>query len=227
MTLLPCWGGLLLAGLFSTCSTYATSGGVITMVVGSGGSGSLAYVQVNIGPQKALAAGAQWKVQGQNVWYSNPPYVDTLPAGGSQALVFKPVPGWDLPPNQKLTLTLGQLTTASALYTRSAQLAVNPAGGLASSGYAGGPFSPAAITYALTNSGGASLSWRATPTSKWVSLLATNGTLAAGARTNITVTINASANSLTAGTYTNSISFTNLSNGLGSTNRWVSLTVRP
>jgi hypothetical protein len=212
---------------FLSLEALAQNGGVITFTVGSGGSGVLAYMQVNIGPKEALAAGAQWKVRGADVWYSNPPWTAALAAGGSAVLEFKPVTNWDLPPNQNLTLTLGKLTTASALYTRSAQLAVRPAGGLASSGRAGGPFKPAKVTYTLSNSGGARLSWKGTTTTNWLSLSATNGTLAAGARTNITVTINANANSLAVGTYTNTINFINLTNALGNANRSVRLVVLP
>jgi hypothetical protein len=70
------------------------------------------------------------------------------------------------------------------------------------------------------------LSWKGTATANWLSLSTTNGTLAAGARTNITVTINANANSLAEGTYTNTIGFTNLANALGNTRRSVSLVLR-
>jgi Viral BACON domain len=212
---------------FLSLEALAQNGGVITMTAGSGGSGLLAYIQVNIGPKEALAAGAQWSVRGTDVWYSNPPWTAALPAGKSAVLEFKPVPNWDLPPNQNLTLPGGTLTKASALYTRSAQLAVSPAGGLAFSGSAGGPFKPSKVTYTLSNSGGAKLSWKGTTTSNWLSLSATNGTLAGGARTTITVTINANAYSLAEGTYTDTISFTNLTNGLGNTSRSVTLVVRP
>lgn len=220
------WSAMLFVCLgFLSPEALAQNGGVITMTAGSGGS--LAYVQVSIGPKEALAAGAQWKLRGTDVWYSNPPWTAALEAGKSAVLEFKPVPNWDLPPNQNLTLPGGTLTKASALYTRSAQLAVSPAGGLASSGNAGGPFKPAKVTYTLSDSGGASLSWKGTTTANWLSLSATNGTLAAGARTTITVTINANANSLAAGTYTSTIGFTNLTNALGNTNRPVSLVVYP
>jgi len=220
------WSAMLFGCLgFLSLEALAQSGGVITMKVGSGGSGLQAYVQVNIGPKAAVAAGAQWKVKGTDVWYSTPPWTAALPVGGSAVLEFKPVTNWDLPPDQNLTLKLGKLTSASALYTRSAQLGVRPAGGLATSGNAGGPFKPAKVTYTLSNSGGAKLSWQGTTTSNWLSLSATNGTLAAGARTTVTVTINANANSLAAGTYTNTISFTNLTNALGNTSRSVSLVV--
>jgi hypothetical protein len=218
---------LLVCLSFLSLEALAQNGGVITMTAGSGGSGLLAYIQVNIGPKESLTAGAQWRVRGTDVWYSSPPWTAALPAGKSAVLEFKPVLNWDLPPNQNLTLPGGTLTKASALYTRSAQLAVSPVGGLAFSGNAGGPFKPSKVTYTLSNSGGAKLSWKGTTTADWLNMSATQGTLAAGARTNITVTINANANSLAEGTYTSTISFANLTNALGNTSRSVSLVVRP
>jgi len=105
------------------------------------------------------------------------------------------------------------------------QLAVTPAGDLSSSGNAGGPFSPDSIIYTLTNSGSASLSWTANQTANWVSLSATSGDLAAGATTTVTVSLNNTAQSLTAGSYSDTISFVNTTTGNGNTSRNVNLTV--
>jgi hypothetical protein len=84
-------------------------------------------------------------------------------------------------------IALGQLKEVSATYTPSpAQMAVTPAGGLVSSGYAGGPFSPPSINYTVTNAGGADLNWSVSKTADWLTLSASNGTLAAGfARTSL------------------------------------------
>jgi len=104
-------------------------------------------------------------------------------------------------------------------------LAVSPVSNLASLGEPGGPFSPASQTYTLTNTGTGSLNWSASNTANWLTLSATSGTLAAGAGTNVTVSINANATSLAAGTYSDTVSFTNASNDAGSTSRAVSLIV--
>jgi len=61
----------------------------------------------------------------------------------------------------------------------------------------------------------------------WVSLSATSGTLAPGAATTVTVSINEAANNLSAGDYSDSVTFTNLTNGMGTTARGVSLTIVP
>jgi PKD repeat protein len=108
-----------------------------------------------------------------------------------------------------------------------AQLAVGPLSGFSSSGYASGPFSPASQTYGLTNAGGTTLSWTATVTANWLSLSATSGTLAAGAATNVTLSIDDNANNLGVDTYSDSIGFTNTSNGVGNALDTISLTVNP
>ena len=62
-------------------------------------------------------------------------------------------------------------------------------------------------TFALTNVGGVALNWQATgPT--WLNLSPPNGTLAGGANTTVSATLNASARDLTTGTYTGQVSFT-------------------
>jgi len=105
------------------------------------------------------------------------------------------------------------------------QLAVSPAGGLSSSGTAGGPFSPSSMMYMLTNSGGTTLNWTASQTANWVSLSATSGSLAAGGSTTVTVSLNSAADSLAAGSYNDTASFVNTTAGNGNTSRSVSLTV--
>jgi hypothetical protein len=105
------------------------------------------------------------------------------------------------------------------------QLAVTPSSGLTSSGLVGGPFSPVSQTYTLSNSGGLTLSWTASNTATWLSLSATSGTLTPGSNTTVTASINANANSLAANSYSDTISFTNLTSGVGDTTRPVSLTV--
>ncbi len=105
------------------------------------------------------------------------------------------------------------------------QLTVSPSSGLVSGGPPGGPFSPISQTYTLSNVGGVSLNWTANKSSTWLTLSATSGTLASGANTSITATINANANSLSAAVYSDTIGFTNTTNGAGNTTRAVSLNV--
>ncbi len=69
-------------------------------------------------------------------------------------------------------------------------MTVTPAGGLTSSGTIGGPFSPSSQTYTVTNTGTASMNWTATNGKSWVTLSSAGGTLAAGANTTVTASIN-------------------------------------
>jgi hypothetical protein len=104
-------------------------------------------------------------------------------------------------------------------------LSVTPAGGLASTGSEGGPFTPASLAYTLENTGGTSIDWTAAKTQSWTTLSAVSGTLAAGATATVTVSINSAANALAAGTYADTVVFTNTTNGTGNATRPVSLVV--
>ena len=105
-------------------------------------------------------------------------------------------------------------------------LSVTPAGGFVSSGYVGGPFTPSSQDYTLQNAGGAAISWTAAKTQTWTTLSAASGTLAAGASTTVTISINNWANALSDGTYNDTVTFTNTTNGNGTTTRAVGLTIR-
>jgi PKD repeat protein len=115
-------------------------------------------------------------------------------------------------------------TDLSDLFIYGAQLAVSPASGFSSSGGQFGPFTPGSQTYTLSNTGGVAMVWSATNTATWLTLSATTGTLASGGSTNIIVSINANANSLAIGSYSDNVAFAT-SNGSGNTTEPVSLTV--
>src|ERR1017187_8841171 len=115
-------------------------------------------------------------------------------------------------------------TDLSDLFVFGAQLAVSPLSGFSASGTIGGPFNPGNQVYTLTNTGGVAMVWSATNAVNWLTLSATNGTLAVGGSTNITVSVNANANSLSVGSYSDSVVFAT-SNGSGTTAEPVSLTV--
>jgi subtilisin family serine protease len=104
-------------------------------------------------------------------------------------------------------------------------LSVDPGSGLSSSGLWTGPFSPTLQTYTLSNTGSNALAWAVGKSQSWVSLSATSGVLAPGATTTVAVTINGNANWLDVGTYSDTVTFSNLSNGNGNTARTVTLTV--
>ena len=132
------------------------------------------------------------------------------------------------------TVNFTNTTNAGGNATRSVSLTVlglgvltvSPAGGLASSGHVGGPFTPASQDYILQNTGGAAISWTAASTQTWVTALPASGDLGVGASTTVTASINgAVANALGAGTYNGTLTFTNTTSGFGSTTRPASLIV--
>jgi hypothetical protein len=104
-------------------------------------------------------------------------------------------------------------------------LAITPAGTFSSTGYVGGPFSPASIEYTLSNPGGTSIDWTATKSVNWADVSLSGGTLLPGASSAVTVSINSAANSLALGTHDGSLSFTNTTNGSGNDTRDISLWV--
>jgi len=106
-----------------------------------------------------------------------------------------------------------------------ALLSVAPASSLVSTGYVGGPFSPASQLYTVMNPGDAPMSWVATPSDGWLTVTPGGGTLSAGGAVTMIISINTAANSLQTGRYTNRVFITNLTTGAGSTSRVVELEV--
>ncbi len=104
-------------------------------------------------------------------------------------------------------------------------LVVETTGDLVSSGTVGGPFTPGSAVYTLSNPGGTPIQWTAATTANWVGLSATEGSLAPGESTTVTVSLDADANALAAATYNDTVSFSNTTNGSGNTTRGVSLTI--
>lgn len=104
-------------------------------------------------------------------------------------------------------------------------MAVTGANNLAASGVVGGPFTPGTVVYTVTNPGGSAIDWSAAKTTSWLDLSPAGGSLAPGASALVTVTIHASANQLPAASYSDTVEFTNTTNGGGNTIRSVSLNV--
>ena len=104
-------------------------------------------------------------------------------------------------------------------------IVITPAEDLVSMGIVGGPFAPDAKVYTLTNSTTSTLNWSAART-PWVSVSPSTGTLTAGATQDVTISIDASANTFGIGQYSSSVIFTNMHLG-SSQYRNVNLTVNP
>ena len=126
------------------------------------------------------------------------------------------------------TVTAGQTTNFNAALAPSGPpgaLSAAPAGGFATSGPPGGPFTPTSVAYTLQNTGGEPIAWTASTAQAWTTVSPAAGNLAAGASTSVTVSLNAGANGLAVGTHSDTLTLTNTTNGAGNTTRQVSLIV--
>jgi len=187
------------------------------------------------------------QVTGPNGYLSSVEFVSAdLPLDGSPvtASYSIPAPGgtWDAADNGTYTITLregavsdtvnnvtplidlGTFIVAISAATPGA-LVVTPLSGLEASGPVGGPFTPASVSYTLTNTGETALDWTAGATQSWINLSATSGTLAPGASTPVTAALNAYTASLSPGDYSATVSFMNSTTGDGNTTRSIALTV--
>ena len=95
------------------------------------------------------------------------------------------------------------------------------------SGIEGGPFSPAAYSYQLTNSGETELSWGVSTDANWLTAEKSGGTLAPGGSVAVTLQIEtATAGSLPYSMYRGAITFKNVTEEM-TTSRTALLTVNP
>jgi len=93
-------------------------------------------------------------------------------------------------------------------------LNISPSDGFASSGDIGGPFEPASKDYQLTNIRDTSIDWDVQYSAGWLDVSSTSGTLAPGASTTVTVSINSTANTLGWGKYADEVMFRNITDPL-------------
>jgi hypothetical protein len=105
------------------------------------------------------------------------------------------------------------------------RLTTTPADGLTATGPFTGPFTPSSKIFTLQNPGASSIDYTVSKTATWLTLSSSGGTLDSVGSTTVTASLNAAANSLAEGVYTDTITFVNLTNHIGDTTRSVSLTV--
>jgi hypothetical protein len=178
-------------------------------------------------------------VTGAPGWVAATPAAGTLAPGAATTVTVALTAAADALPVATHTATLAFNNTTSAIgnTTRAvaltvvapAALVVTPGTGFVAAGpqgQQGGAFTPAGQTYTLQNSGGLPLSFSASGVPSWVTLSAVGGTLAPGASTTITATLNAGANALAVGLQSGSIVFANTTNALGNTTRPITLNVQ-
>lgn len=102
---------------------------------------------------------------------------------------------------------------------------VAPTGIASAEGDTGGPFTPSSFTFTVTNVGGEALDFEAMTTASWLTVTGGSGTLAGYASADVTVDINSAAGALANGDYDGVVSFRNLTDGSGDTDRVVNLRI--
>jgi uncharacterized repeat protein (TIGR03803 family) len=125
---------------------------------------------------------------------------------------FPAVPGYDLctgwgtPIGSNLIYSLGVPEP----------LHISPVGDTVFVGPQGGPLTPGALYYSLTNKSGGSLTWELVQSAPWLTVGPTNGTLTGGGPA-VTVTVQPTpvATNLGPGVYTATLAFTNLTTQFG------------
>ena len=162
-----------------------------------------------------------WGVSWDTITVVSPNGGESLVAGSSYPITWTGFAG-----PVKIEYSTDNGATWTTILEQAAALSVTPADGFTSSGKEGGPFTPASKDYTLQNTGNWPLKWQG-ETGAITTLSATSGSLAAGASTTVTASIDAVANGYTPGVYNDNIVFLNATNGIGSTTRPVTLTVTP
>ena len=90
---------------------------------------------------------------------------------------------------------------------------------LVASGDAGGPFTPASMTYTLENRGDSPIDYSVTSGQSWLDISAPTGTIAGNATVTVTVALGAGAAALGNGLYEDTVSFVNTTDHEGDTSR--------
>jgi bacillolysin len=159
-------------------------------------------------------------------WYNSGSQFDltATPAGG---YAFSSWSGSVSSTANPLNITMNALKSVTANFVTvvPGTLQVTPVDGFASIGEQGGPFSPSTKQYTLSNIGNSSINWTASKGQPFIDLSSSGGTLTAGANTIVTVSVNSLATSLPIGTYQDTVTFTNTTNGNGNTTRPVLLQI--
>ena len=191
---------------------------------------SQAYTLQNTG-----GAALDWTAAAAQAWVTVSPTAGNLAAGAMVTVTVSINAGANglAAGAHNDTVTFTNTTNAAGNTTRpvsltvtgAGALAVTPATGFTPNGNVGGPFTPSSQAYTLQNTGSAPIDWTAAATQAWVTVSPLAGNLAAGAMATVTVSINAGANSLVAGVYNDTVTFTNTTNADGNTTRPVSLSV--
>jgi Pro-kumamolisin, activation domain/Viral BACON domain len=164
------------------------------------------------------ATNPTWALGNTSTWLSASMNGGTLSSGGAAAVVTIGLSGTASslgPGNYTSIISFTNLQNGSVQSRQFSlslvePLVINPAAGFSSTGYVGGPFSITNQTFTLSNLSTRTFSWALADNASWLSVSSAGGALAPGADSIVTVSVNATATNLGAGSYTGTIWFTNL-----------------
>jgi hypothetical protein len=126
------------AGTLGDNGTNNSGGGVITIIPSQAITASNpGYMQWQLAPASAVAAGAGWRLQGDTSYSSATNYVRVVTSTNAVVVQFKPITGWNLPTNQAVSVLPGQITTYVAYYTPSNSMLMANGSGIAITGTVG------------------------------------------------------------------------------------------
>jgi hypothetical protein len=140
---------------------------------------------------------------------------DPLPSSGTYTILV-----WDDDRTGEYTISFALIMGTPG------SLIIMPTEGLHASGFIGETFSPLSTTYTLENQGDVAIEWTVTKTQDWVDISKEWGTVDAGGSDTVTVSINSVADTLDIGTYTDTITFHNITETDRLILRTVSLTIK-
>ena len=100
--------------------TNNTGGGPITIIPVQVSANNPGYMQFQLGPRAAVQVGAAWRLvcnQCDTNYSTVTNYTLAVTTTNVLSVQFRPIPGWNVPSNQTVTVSAGQVATPSALYT--------------------------------------------------------------------------------------------------------------
>lgn len=107
-----------------------------------------------------------------------------------------------------------------------AELEVSPETDFVTSGPGSGPFSPPSIVYTLSNVGDSALNWSAGVQNGMVTVTPASGSIPGSSSVQVTVAVDTTITPFLAdGVWPDTVTFTNLNNGVGNTTRGVTVTI--
>jgi len=160
-----------------------------------------------------------WTATASAAWLNVSPASGTLNSAGtvpvSLSLASK---ASSLPVgNYTNTVTFTDVTSSNAQTCQFTLQVTEPlavvGSGFTARGEVGGPFTVTNTTFTLTNARASNLTWTAVPTATWLTATPASGTLGQNAIQPVTISLNANANALPGGIYTNTLTITDSATG--------------